>query len=243
MQKLILADLENMQQQVETFFNTSVVDTTKVPSLVIVPKTDYPLDIPASKLSKRVFDVLFSGFVIIFILSWLIPILALFIKLTSKGPVFFKQERTGINNKNFICWKLRTMYVNGDADLKQAVAGDPRITLAGKFMRKFSLDETPQFVNVLLGCMSIVGPRPHMLRHTEKYSKQVDNYMLRHFVKPGITGLAQVKGCRGEISAPAMLHNRVRFDIFYLKNWNFILDIAIIFKTMKLVLLGDKNAY
>ena len=202
-----------------------------------------PLDKIENYLSKRLFDIFFSVLIMILFLSWMIPILALMIKLTSKGPVFFKQMRTGENDRSFMCWKLRSMHVNDKAHSEQASSDDSRITFVGKFLRKFSLDEIPQFFNVLLGHMSVVGPRPHMLYHTESYTLLNDEYSYRHFIKPGITGLSQVEGYRGEISNIQLLHNRVRLDLIYLLKWNFLLDIKIIFKTIKLVLLGDKNAY
>lgn len=203
----------------------------------------YPLDKFRNKALKRAFDILLSTAILLAVLSWLIPVLAIFIKLTSKGPLFFVQPRTGYNNKTFLCWKLRSMHVNANADIQQAIRSDSRITGIGKFIRKFSLDELPQFYNVLIGDMSLIGPRPHMLKHTEEYSREVGTYLQRHAVKPGITGLSQVMGYRGEIANKHALNNRVRIDIFYLKKWNFGLDLLIIFRTAKLLVLGDKNAY
>jgi lipopolysaccharide/colanic/teichoic acid biosynthesis glycosyltransferase len=202
-----------------------------------------PLDKLFNKALKRGFDISFSVIVIICIVSWLLPLLALMIKLSSRGPIFFKQLRTGMNNKNFICWKLRSMYINDEADNLQASLNDTRVTLVGKFLRKFSLDELPQFYSVLIGNMSVVGPRPHMLNHTELYSKLIDNYMARHFIRPGITGLSQVEGYRGLIHNHQVLKNRIKFDLIYLKRWSFLLDMKIILKTVKLVLLGDSNAF
>jgi putative colanic acid biosysnthesis UDP-glucose lipid carrier transferase len=180
--------------------------------------------------------------VIIFILSWLFPVLALIIAIQSPGPIFFKQKRTGKDNIDFWCLKFRSMYVNKDSDRIQARFGDARITPIGRIIRKTSIDEFPQFFNVLFGNMSIVGPRPHMLRHTEEYSQIIKKYMVRHFVKPGITGLAQVKGFRGETTDPKMMHGRVKFDIFYIENWSFILDIKIIVLTVLNIVKGEKNA-
>jgi lipopolysaccharide/colanic/teichoic acid biosynthesis glycosyltransferase len=165
--------------------------------------------------------------------------LALFIKITSPGPVFFIQSRSGKNGVAFNCIKLRSMYVNNDAHSKQALENDSRITSAGRFIRKFSLDELPQFFNVIYGDMSIIGPRPHMLFHTEAYSEIVNDYMKRLHVKPGITGLSQVMGYRGEIKNKMMIANRVRLDIFYIKKWSVGLDIKIVFKTIRLILIGD----
>ena len=198
-----------------------------------------PLENKINLTLKRSSDLVVSLLVIILLLSWLIPLLALFIKITSRGPLFFIQSRSGKNGVAFNCIKLRSMYVNNDAHSKQALENDSRITSAGKFIRKFSLDELPQFFNVIYGDMSIIGPRPHMLFHTEAYSEIVDDYMNRLHVKPGITGLSQVMGYRGEIKNKMMIANRVRLDIFYIKKWSVGLDIKIVFKTIRLILIGD----
>ena len=202
-----------------------------------------PLDDAINKVAKRAFDILFSLFVIVFILSWLLPLLGILIKLNSKGPVLFRQERSGIDNKKFKCLKLRTMYVNSEANLRQARRGDARITPIGAFLRKTSLDELPQFFNVLLGQMSVVGPRPHMLKHTQEYAAIVDKFMVRHFIKPGITGLSQIRGFRGETNEVHQMRGRVKLDIFYLENWSFLLDLKIIFYTVYNVIKGDKHAF
>ncbi|GHA57622.1 undecaprenyl-phosphate glucose phosphotransferase [Pontibacter akesuensis] len=202
-----------------------------------------PLDDAINKVFKRTFDILFSIFVIVFILSWLLPLLAIMIRLDSKGPIFFKQERSGIDNKKFKCWKLRSMYVNQEANLQQARRGDSRITPVGAFLRKTSLDELPQFFNVLMGQMSVVGPRPHMLKHTQEYSLLVDKFMVRHFIKPGITGLSQVRGLRGDTSEVHQMKARVKLDIFYLENWSLLLDLKIIFYTVYNVFRGDEHAF
>jgi len=191
-----------------------------------------PLDNAQNQIIKRVFDVLFSFFVIVLLLSWLIPILAIIIKLNSKGPVFFKQQRTGRGNKTFVCYKLRSMVVNDDSDVKQATKQDHRITSVGRFLRNMNLDELPQFFNVLIGSMSVVGPRPHMLKHTEEFSNELETFMFRHKIKPGITGLAQTKGYRGETDDFEKLKNRVKMDFFYIKNWSFLFDLAIIVNTV-----------
>ena len=221
--RLVLDWQKMSSKQIETrqFSHTTVLN---------IPLT--PLDDPYNTLLKRGFDVLFSLVVILLFFSWLFPILAILIKLTSKGPIFFKQKRTGIDNQEFSCWKFRSMTVNEDSDKIQATKGDVRITKIGYFIRRTSLDEFPQFFNVFRGDMSIVGPRPHMLRHTEEYSKLVGNFMNRHAIKPGITGLAQVKGFRGEIDSPDLLSNRVRLDTFYVNNWSLYLDLKIVFFTM-----------
>lgn len=198
-----------------------------------------PLDEMVNRVVKRAFDVFVSIFAIVFILSWLFPIIALLIRLNSKGPIFFKQKRSGKNNSDFWCYKFRSMYVNKDSDKIQATRGDSRITPIGAFIRKTSIDELPQFWNVLLGDMSVVGPRPHMIKHTEEYSQVIDKYMVRHFVKPGITGLAQAKGFRGETSDSQMMKNRVRLDLIYIENWSLWFDIKIILLTIRAAFKGD----
>jgi putative colanic acid biosynthesis UDP-glucose lipid carrier transferase len=193
---------------------------------------------------KRLLDIFISILVIVFILSWLIPLIGLLIKLESKGPIFFSQSRTGINNRLFDCLKFRSMKLNFDADKIQAVKNDSRVTKIGKFLRKSSIDEFPQFFNVLKGDMSIVGPRPFMVKHTDDYSKIVNNYMLRHFLKPGITGWAQINGLRGEINNQSQIIKRVSNDIWYLENWSIGLDFKIIFLTIwTLIFKRQVNAY
>ena len=205
--------------------------------------TSFPLDIRKNQFIKRSFDIAFSSLVILLIFSWLFPVLAILIKLDSRGPVFFKQKRTGKKNGAFWCWKFRTMIVNDEADNKQACQNDERVTRLGRILRKTSLDELPQFINVFLGNMSVVGPRPHMLNHTKEYSKKVEKFMVRHFVKPGITGLAQTRGYRGETVNVVSMKNRVKLDRFYIQNWSLLLDIKIIILTMTSLLKEDKNAY
>lgn len=202
-----------------------------------------PLENKGNQIIKRVFDVTFSLLVCLFIMSWLVPLFALLIKLESKGPVFFRQLRSGKNNKPFYCWKFRSMKVNGEADTKQASFADSRITKIGAFMRRTSLDEMPQFFNVLMGDMSVVGPRPHMLKHTAAYSAIVDQFMVRHLLLPGITGWAQVKGLRGETKDDQAMEQRVKLDIWYLENWSIFLDLKIIFLTIWQIFTGHKNAW
>jgi len=202
-----------------------------------------PLQESLSKFLKRLFDILFSSTIIIFVLSWLTPILAIIIKLESNGPIFFKQSRNGFNYKEFDCYKFRSMTPNKSAHLRQATKGDLRITKVGKFIRKTSIDELPQFFNVLFGDMSVVGPRPHMVSHTNMYAQRVDKFMVRHFVKPGITGLAQVSGFRGEIETDKDIINRVKFDIFYIENWSILLDLKIILQTFMNAIKGEEKAY
>lgn len=202
-----------------------------------------PLEIPLHRLTKKLFDIGFSLFVIVFVFSWLFPILMLLIKLNSPGPIFFVQERSGRDNQSFPCFKFRTMYVNDTADKVQACENDARITKVGAFLRRTSLDEFPQFFNVLLGNMSVVGPRPHMLSHTEQYSELINNFLVRHYAKPGITGWAQVNGYRGETKELADMEGRVEHDIWYIENWSLLLDIKIVWNTFVKVFQGDKNAF
>ena len=209
----------------------------------IVSLRNIPLDITANKVIKRIFDILFSVIIIVGVLSWLIPILSLFIKSESKGPIFFKQKRNGLNYHEFDCFKFRSMTVNEVADVEQVSKNDPRITKIGRFIRKTSIDELPQFFNVFLGDMSVVGPRPHMVSHTEMYAKKVDKFMVRHFIKPGITGLAQTNGYRGEVESEKDIINRVKYDIFYLENWSLLLDIKIVFLTVLNAVKGEEKAY
>ena len=204
---------------------------------------DEPLEDQDNRFAKRFFDVFFSLLVIIFILSWLYPIIGLIIKLQSPGPIIFKQLRSGENNEPFWCYKFRSMRVNSDSDKIQATKHDKRVTKFGQFIRKTSLDELPQFFNVLMGQMSVVGPRPHMLNHTKEYNAITENFMVRHFVKPGITGLAQIRGLRGEITDMKYIQERINMDIEYLENWNLIADIKICFLTFYFIVKGDENAF
>lgn len=206
------------------------------------PLSSDPLISPASQQSlrgylgrkkyyrstKRVFDVVLSLFVIVFILSWLVPVIAVLIKLSSKGSVFFIQKRVGFLGRSFNCYKFRTMVLNREADSRQAIQNDPRITRIGKFLRNSNLDELPQFFNVLKGDMSIVGPRPHMLSDCQNFSEVVDNYRFRNIAKPGITGLAQVKGYRGPAKTFESIFKRYQWDAFYVRNANFWLDMRIV---------------
>ena len=209
----------------------------------ILTLRDIPLEEPINMVLKRTFDIIFSSLVIIFLLSWLTPLIAILIKLESRGPVFFKQSRNGFNYKEFDCYKFRSMTPNKDAHLFQATRGDNRITKIGKVIRKTSIDELPQFFNVLFGDMSVVGPRPHMVSHTNMYAKKIDKFMVRHFVKPGITGLAQISGFRGEVESDKDIIGRVKYDIFYIENWSLLLDLKIIIKTFINAIKGEDKAY
>lgn len=216
-------------------------------NLSIITIRSLPLDIVDNKIYKRTFDIVFSLLVILFVMSWLLPIIAIVIKLTTKGPVFFKQERWGLNNKVIVCWKFRSMQktsrdIDDRGNYQQASKNDPRITKTGRFLRKTNLDELPQFFNVLMGSMSVVGPRPHPVPLNIASKESVDNYMMRHWVKPGITGWAQANGFRGETREPFLMKERVRHDIWYLENWTFWLDLQIIVQTVVNMVKGEKNA-
>lgn len=203
-----------------------------------------PLQSITNRALKRLFDIVFSFFVVILIFSWLFPIIAIIIKLTSKGPVFFLQDRTGRDGNTFKCFKFRSMTVNVNSDSLQATKDDKRVTKFGAFMRKTSIDELPQIINVLLNHMSLVGPRPHMLKHTEEYRVSVDKFMVRHFAKPGVTGWAQINGFRGETKSIKDMENRAAADIWYIENWNFLLDVRIVITTAwSMFFKKDENAY
>ncbi|NQZ77774.1 MAG: exopolysaccharide biosynthesis polyprenyl glycosylphosphotransferase [Ekhidna sp.] len=202
-----------------------------------------PLDNSLNQIIKRLFDFVFSAIFIFLILSWLIPLIAILIKMDSKGPVFFKQARHGKGNQLFQCWKFRTMKYEKNAIFKQATKSDDRITKVGKILRKTSIDEIPQFINVFLGDMSVVGPRPHPIKLNEEFQVKIDRFWQRHAVKPGITGLAQAKGFRGETAEFSDMSGRVRLDRFYVRNWSLFLDVKIIMLTALSIMKGSKNAY
>lgn len=208
----------------------------------VVSLRQIPLEDPLKSGFKRLFDVVFALFVICFILSWLIPIVGLIIVLESKGPIFFHQNRPGIKEQGFLCYKFRSMSVNTRHE-ESATRNDARVTRVGKFIRKTSIDELPQFFNVLFGSMSVVGPRPHLWRQNEMYGTKISKYMVRHYVKPGITGLAQVRGYRGEIETRDDIVNRTKYDIFYIENWSLLLDINIIGQTVLNIFKGEDKAY
>ena len=218
-----------------------VVDYYSTIPVILIRKE--PLENIFNRFVKRTFDLFFSLFVIVVLFSWLFPIIAVFVKLSSPGPVFFRQKRSGKQRKEFWCLKFRTMKINKGADSQQATEDDIRITAAGKFLRKTSLDELPQFLNVLKGDMSVVGPRPHMLKHTEEYSKIINKFMVRHFITPGITGWAQVNGYRGITTDAAKMQKRVEYDVWYIENWSFLLDIKIILNSIWILIIGDKHAF
>jgi len=226
-----------------SFFIKQPVHINYLRDMPVLSMRSEPLDDVSSRGRKRFFDLVVSFLVIVFILSWLIPLLGIIIWFESKGPIFFAQQRTGRDNKTFNCLKFRSMKVNSEANTKQAQRNDDRLTKIGKFMRRTSLDEFPQFINVFKGEMSIVGPRPHMLRHTEDYSKIMGQYMVRQFLKPGVTGWAQVHGYRGEIKDEEQLRKRIEHDIWYMENWSIWLDMRIMFLTVYRTIKGDENAF
>ncbi len=197
---------------------------------------------PTTKAFKRIFDIVFSSLVIIGLLSWLTPILAILIRIESKGPTFFRQGRPGIDEKEFFCYKFRSMKINKTTET-EASKNDPRVTKIGRFLRKTSIDEMPQFINVLMGDMSVVGPRPHLWSQNKAYGNRIKKYMVRHYVKPGITGLAQVRGFRGEIETDEDMINRIKYDVFYIENWSLLLDIKIILQTVINIFKGEEKAY
>jgi putative colanic acid biosynthesis UDP-glucose lipid carrier transferase len=213
--------------------------------LPVLSIQEVALNKPFNRVLKRMFDVVFSILVIVFLLSWISLILFILIKLESKGPLLYKHKRNGINYKEFDCYKFRSLRINSSESENYVKKKDQRVTKIGRFLRQTSLDELPQFINVLKGDMSVVGPRPHMLSYTESYSKKIDpyNFIFRHNVKPGITGLAQVKGFRGEVKADEDIINRVKYDIFYIENWSILLDLDIIGRTILGIIKGDEKAY
>ncbi len=218
------------QAKVHDMYGVPILPLWQVP----YSETEYML--------KRISDVALSSLILILISPVMLLIIAA-IKLTSQGPVIFKQRRYGLNGQEIIIYKFRSMYMTQEEnDVKQAKRGDPRITKVGIFLRRTSLDELPQFINVLQGRMSIVGPRPHAVSHNEMYRKQISGYMLRHKVKPGITGLAQVNGYRGETDSLDQMKGRIKYDLEYLHNWSFSLDFSIFFRTVFTFLI-DSNAY
>ncbi|CAA7385856.1 exopolysaccharide biosynthesis polyprenyl glycosylphosphotransferase [Chryseobacterium fistulae] len=218
-------------------------DLGYIQSHPILNQARYPLDYYSNYFLKRIFDILFSLFILIGICSWLFPIIAVIIKLTSKGPIFFIQKRYGFHEEVFKCIKFRTMVPNSESATKTTSENDLRITKFGQFLRKTSLDEMPQFINALKGEMSIVGPRPHMLVVDNYYKPKIGRYSLRSMVTPGITGLAQVSGLRGDLGdVEVEMKKRVMADAFYVRNWSFVLDLIIILKTILLMINGDKNA-
>ena len=220
------------------------MNITQLGNVNVISLHEEPLNKPLAKLIKRAGDIAFSGLFLITLFPLIWIVCAIGIKLSSPGPVFFKQKRTGYEGKEFWCYKFRSMHASTDADTKQAVKGDSRVFPFGEFLRRSSLDELPQFLNVIKGDMSVVGPRPHMLHHTDIYSELISDYMIRHLAKPGITGWAQINGCRGETKELAEMKERVEKDIWYIEHWSVELDISIILATIwQMLRQNDEKAY
>lgn len=231
----VMPKLEDLTTKTEEIDNIGFISVINLNVL--------PLDKWENKLLKNIFDILFSSFVLVFIGVWLLPIIWILVRLTSKGPVIYKQERWGLNNKPIVCYKFRTMYMNnGDEVFNQTSRNDLRITPLGLFLRKFSLDELPQFWNVLKGEMSVVGPRPHPTPMNIASMETVNNYLKRHIVKPGISGWAQINGSRGEVRTHQEMEQRVNFDLYYIHRWSLTLDLQIIMQTI-IKMLRDQGAY
>jgi len=226
-----------------SYFNSMNVSYVNFGNIPVLQLQRSPLNQPQNVIMKRIFDLLVSVIVIVGLLSWLAPLIWFANRLLYNTGVFFVQWRNGLNNKPFRCYKFKSMCDNDTADRDTALQTDPRTTKFGRFLRKTSIDELPQVFNVFLGQMSIVGPRPHMLKHTDEYRKVLNQFMVRHIVKPGMTGLAQVNGFRGGIFDKKHLMNRVKFDIQYIENWTLWMDIKIILLTIFAVINGGKNAY
>lgn len=229
-------------------YATANIQVNNIGLLPIISVRSLPLDKKENKLLKSSFDIAFSVCFFLFMGWWLLPLIALAIKITSRGPIIFRQERWGHNNEKITCYKFRTMVAESsdtdeEGNFKQAEKSDPRVTWLGSLLRKTNMDELPQFWNVLLGNMSVVGPRPHPTPLNLESMHTVENYMLRHLVKPGITGWAQVNGCRGETKEPGSMQRRINFDLYYIHRWTFWLDCQIILQTVINILRGDQNAY
>ena len=220
-----------------------VMQVEMLGNMPVLSLREESLNRPVNRFIKRTFDIAFSLLFLCTLFPFIFLFCAIGIKLSSPGPVFFKQKRTGIRGKEFTCYKFRSMHINDQADTLQATKHDPRKFPFGDFIRKTNLDETPQFINVLRGDMSVVGPRPHMLKHTEEYSQLVDKYMVRHWAKPGITGWAQVTGARGETEHLWQMQERIEKDVWYIENYSFMLDLQIIILTIRTLLKHDEHAY
>lgn len=246
LQRLVdVADNNLIKVKILSQFSKMELDNLTLQKYGIIPVLNVnaiPLDNTLNQFVKRAFDILFSGIAILLLCSWIFPIISLLIWLESPGPILFKQRRHGKNNRTFDCLKFRTMVLNTEADHKQATKNDSRITKLGRMLRKTSLDELPQFINVFLGDMSVVGPRPHPIKLNEEYQPSIEKFWQRHAVKPGITGLAQAKGYRGQTDLNAM-SGRVKLDRFYVKNWSLLLDLKIISLTIFAFIKGSENAY
>jgi len=246
MDELVAFSLNSLIQVKICFDNDQPKESISFETKQIAPSLEMnvlAIDKLSNRLLKRSFDIVFSLAVIILVFVWLFPIVALLIKMTSRGPIFFVQQRNGEGNQPFGCIKFRTMVVNNEQETLQISKSDPRVTSVGSFLRKSSIDEFPQFFNVLFGEMSIVGPRPNMKKHDEEYENIISIYKNRHYVKPGITGLAQCTGYRGEIRTMSDMEGRVRLDKYYIENWSFLFDIKIICLTVLSLIRGSEKAY
>ncbi|MDG1277354.1 MAG: sugar transferase [Algoriphagus sp.] len=226
-----------------TTSNLNSVENFSISADFILHRYSVNLRDNSQVIAKRIFEIVSVSVFLILIASWLFPIIALLIKMESKGPVFYKQLRHGQNNVPFYCLKFRSMKFEPETKFKQATKNDDRVTKVGAFLRKSSIDELPQLINVLIGEMAIVGPRPHALPMNREFAEKIENFMYRHMVKPGITGLAQAKGFRGEINDSFDMNARLRYDLFYIKNWSFLFDIKIIFLTFYSLIFKSENAY
>ncbi|MCX2473253.1 exopolysaccharide biosynthesis polyprenyl glycosylphosphotransferase [Pedobacter sp. MC2016-05] len=231
------------QRDLEAFSKANYKLSRYYDGIPILVNRMEPLTKLRNRILKRGFDIIFSLLVIVFLLSWLFPLIVILILLESKGNPIFKQLRSGKDNESFYCFKFRSMRLNEDSNTRQASKDDPRVTKIGSFIRKTSIDELPQFFNVLFGQMSVVGPRPHMVKHTEQYRYTIDGYMTRHFLKPGITGQAQVNGFRGQTKEESQMLGRVAHDISYMESWSLLKDVKIIFKTITNAVSGEENAF
>jgi exopolysaccharide biosynthesis polyprenyl glycosylphosphotransferase len=227
------------------YFGTLPISIEHEGDYTFVMLTAEPLENPANRALKRLLDIAVSLPVVLFVLPPLVAVVAFMQRKQSPGPIFHRQFRSGLNRKKFLIYKLRTMHVEGSEHsvTKQAQRHDSRVYAFGRFLRRSSLDEIPQFLNVLLGDMSVSGPRPHLIEHDEQFAKVVNSYYTRHFVKPGITGLAQSKGFRGEISEVALLHKRISYDMLYIRRWSLSLDIQILINTVRQVISPPRSAY
>lgn len=225
-------------------FLTKRMELSHLGSTMLLSVRNEPLQDPVNRGVKRLFDILTSGVFLFTVFPIVYLIAGIIIKIQSPGPILFKQKRNGLDGKEFYCLKFRSMHVNKDSDRLQATKDDPRKFKFGNLMRKTNIDELPQFINVFKGDMSLVGPRPHMLLHTQEYSRLIRRYMVRHLVKPGITGWAQVQGFRGETKTLDQMENRVKADIWYVENWSFGLDLRIMWRTLVNMLKhNEENAY
>ncbi len=225
-------------------FLTKRMELSHLSNTMLLNVRNEPLQDPVNRGLKRLFDILVSGTFLLTVFPIVYLIAGIIIKTQSPGPILFRQKRNGLDGKEFYCMKFRSMHVNKDADRVQATKDDPRKFKFGDFMRKTNIDELPQFINVFKGDMSLVGPRPHMLLHTQEYSRIIRRYMVRHLVKPGITGWAQVQGFRGETKTVEQMEARVKADIWYVENWSFDLDLRIMWHTLvNMIKHNEENAY